>query len=335
MKSKTAFLLLPLVLLMLTSCQKKQVFHNESFIFGTVYHITYTATDDLQTGIDAELAKFDASLSMFNPSSTISRFNRSGLEPFDLSGDPWTKKVIEESLKISAQTNGAFDITVAPLVNLWGFGTKDKSNPTPAQIDSIRSFVGYKLIHLEDSWLTKSDPRVQLDCSAVAKGYACDVVADYLSKQGVDDFLVEIGGEMVLKGKNPEGNPWRIGINKPVDDSTSSNQEWEQRLALTDKAIATSGNYRKFYVKDGKKLAHTIDPLSGYPVQHSLLSATIVAPDCLTADALATACMVIGVDSAMSLVKSLHHVEALFIYNDDGMENKVLFTAGIPAMQKK
>jgi FAD:protein FMN transferase len=321
--------------LFITGCKPKQYLFNEGYIFGTVYHITYRGSEDLQAGIEAELSKFDAALSMFNPTSTISQINKNGTEPFDLKKEEWTRKVIEESILISEKTHGAFDITVAPLVNAWGFGFKKMDQVTSAQIDSIRTFVSYKLLTIQNDKLIKADPRTQLDCSAVAKGYACDIVAKYLRNQGVTDYLVEIGGEMTLSGKNPNGGLWRVGINKPVDDSTSSNMEWEQKLELTDRAIATSGNYRKFYVKEGKKFAHTIDPHTGYPVQHSLLSATVIAKDCLTADAFATAFMVLGLDSAVAIAERTPDMEGLFLYNDGSKENKVRFTSGIPALQKE
>jgi len=335
MNSKARFLLVPLVLLSLSSCKEKRYFFNEGFAFGTTYHITYKATEDLQKGIEAEMEKFNTSLSTYDSTSTISRFNQSGTEAFDLSKDPWMLKMVQESLRFSKLSNGAFDITVGPLVNLWGFGPKSKSDPTQAKVDSIRGFVGYKLLQLEKEQLTKSDPRMQLDCGAIAGGYASDIIGEYLRKQGASDYMVEIGGEIVLLGKNPQGNQWRIGINKPVDDSTSTNNEVEKVLILTDKALSTSGNYRSFYVKDGKKYAHTIDPHTGYPVQHTLLSATILANDCFTADALATACMVIGVDSAMTLIEGLPNVEAFFIYNEGGPENKFKFTSGFQAFLEK
>ena len=319
---------------LLTSCKKKQYIFNEGYVFGTVYHITYLSSKDLKPEIEAELQKFDNALSMFNPNSTLSRINKSGTEKIDLNQEPWTLKVIKESIRISKLTHGAFDITVAPLVNAWGFGFKDLGNVNQHKIDSLKQFVGYKLLHLDKGVLTKADPRIQLDASAVAKGYACDVIAAFFRKNGIDDFLVEIGGEMTIRGKNPKGSDWRIGVNKPVDDSTSTNMEWDLKLTLTDKAIATSGNYRKFYEKNGKKYAHTIDPATGYPVQHSLLSATVIANDCLTADALATSFMVMGVDSAMSIAERLPNVEGLFIYNDGGKENKTCHTSGIPAYQK-
>jgi len=331
MKSNIPFcFILALGMITLSSCKEKQYFHNEGYAFGTTYHITYAATEDLQKGMEVEMEKFNKSLSTYSPTSTISRFNRCGSGPFDLSKDPWMLKMIQESLYFSELSNGAFDITVGPLVDLWGFGPKAKTDPTVSKIDSIRSFVSYKLLKLENNQLYKFDPRIQLDCGAIAGGYASDIIAEYLQSKGVDDYMVEIGGEIVLSGKNPEGSKWRIGINKPVDDSTSTNNDVEKLLVLTDKSLSTSGNYRSFYVKDGKKYAHTIDPHTGYPVQHSLLSATIIANDCFTADALATACMVIGVDSSMALIERLHNkgVEAFFIYNEGGPENKIKYTSG-------
>ncbi len=333
----TLCLVFAIGLLTLSSCKQKQYFFNEGVAFGTTYHITYKATEDLQKELEAEMDHFNRSLSTYTDSSTISRFNQSGTEAFDLSNDPWMLKMVQASLHFSELSNGAFDITVAPLVDLWGFGPKAKSDPTQAKIDSIKGFVGYKLLRLEKDHLTKLDPRIQLDCGAIAGGYASDIIAEALQKHGVDDYMVEIGGEVILKGKNPKGAIWRIGINKPVDDSTSTNNDIERVLVLTDKALSTSGNYRSFYVKDGKKYAHTIDPHTGYPVQHSLLSATILANDCFTADALATACMVLGVDAGLKLIDSLHNqgVEAFFIYNEGGPENKIKYTKGFEAYLEK
>jgi thiamine biosynthesis lipoprotein len=221
---------------------------------------------------------------------------------------------------------------VAPLVNAWGFGYEKPASVSPALIDSIRRFVGYRLIRLVGDTLTKTDPRVQLDASAVAKGYACDVIADLLKKQGITNYLVEIGGEMALGGVNPQGKPWQIGINSPEDDSTSTHLAWIKKLQLTDRCLATSGNYRRFYLKNGRKLAHTIDPHTGYPVQHSLLSATVIAPDGLTADALATAFMVMGSREALALAESLPTVEAVFICSDGPGKYQLISTSGIKKM---
>lgn len=312
----------------LLSCKPQTYLSGEGFAFGSTYHMTYAASEDLQKGIDDLLIKFNQSLSHYDSSSTISRFNRWGTEAFDLSKDPWMERVIRRSLEISELSDGGFDITVAPLVNLWGFGNTSAGNPSQTVIDSIKAFVGYKHIRLSGHLLYKDDPRVQLDCSALAVGFASDLVAEYLKEHGSHDYMVEIGGELAISGKNPKGERWRIGINKPVDDSTSSNHELQQVVKLTDCGLATSGNYRSFYIKDGKKYAHTIDPVSGYPVQHNLLSATIVAKDGMDSDALATVCMVLGMDKAEKIIQSLPGTEAYFIYNEGGSDNKIRYTKG-------
>jgi thiamine biosynthesis lipoprotein len=317
----------------LVSCTKETYRFNEGTIFGTLYHFTYLADKDLQLTIETELNRFDAELSMFNPNSTLSRINKHDTTRYNLNPHPWVLRVIQKSLEYSALSDGAFDITVAPLVNAWGFGFSQSAVVTQPYLDSLLNFVGYKRLSLTNGYLSKSDSRIQLDASAVAKGYACDVVAEVLEKHGVRNYLVEIGGEMVLKGTNPNGTPWRVGINTPEDDSTSANLDWSEKLTLTDCSVATSGNYRRFYIKDGKRYAHTIDPISGYPVQHSLLSATVVAEDCLTADALATAFMVMGVEKATALAERLPEVEALFICAGDNGALEVSGTSGIKKFQ--
>ena len=168
-----------------------------------------------------------------------------------------------------------------------------------------------------------------LDCSAVAKGYAVDVIAQYLEKKGITNYMVDIGGEVVVKGKNPKEKSWRIGINKPVDDSLSVNQDIQTILELSDIAIATSGNYRNFYYKGGKKYAHTIDPRTGYPVQHSILSSTVVAKNCMTADALATSFMVMGLEEAKVFTQTHQDIEAYFIYSDESGQLQTFFTEGM------
>ncbi|MBO4724330.1 MAG: FAD:protein FMN transferase, partial [Bacteroidaceae bacterium] len=216
-------------------------------------------------------------------------------------------------------TNGAFDITIAPAVNAWGFGFKHAENIKDATIDSLRSIIGYTKIHEQDGLITKDDPRIMLDCSAIAKGFGSDMVAAMLRSKGISDYMVEIGGEIVLSGHNPKGKNWNIGISKPVDDSLSVNNELQTIISITDIAMATSGNYRNFYVKDGRKYAHTIDPHTCMPVSHTLLSATVFAADCATADALATSMMVMGLDSAQALCARYPEIKAYFIYQgDDG-----------------
>ena len=292
--------------------------HNEGAVFGTFYHLTYQSSEDYQPDVEAALERVDKSLSMFNPQSIISRVNKNE----DVAIDTLFKRVFLLSQRVSEATHGAFDITVAPLVNAWGFGFKNGSLPDSVAVDSLRSLVGWQRVQLTaDGHLRKDDPRIVLDCSAIAKGFGVDVVADLLRSKGVKNFMVEIGGEVVVSGSNPKGEAWRIGVNKPDDDPTSSNHELETVLALDNQALATSGNYRNFYVTDeGRRVAHTIDPATGYPVQHNLLSATVLAPTCATADAFATAFMVLGIDSAKQVLARHPELEVFFIYDSLGVQ---------------
>ena len=309
--------------------QRDTPYHtNEGFIFGTNYKITYQYADDLKPEIEAQMLMVDSALSMFNEQSTISYVNRNE----DYQPNPMFTEVITKALAISEETNGAFDITVAPLVNAWGFGFKSGDMPTQAAVDSIRKFIGYKKIELTDGHIKKTDPRIMLDCSAIAKGYGCDVVAAYLEKKGIINYMVMIGGEVVTKGINPTRLPWRIGVTKPTDDTLGIEQETQTVLNVTDKAMATSGNYRNFYYKGGKKYAHTIDPATGRPVQHSLLSATVLAKDCATADAYATSFMVMGMERARQLLEKHKELMAYFIYTDQKGELAVWFS---PSLQDK
>lgn len=286
--------------------------HNEGFIFGTVYHITYQCDSNLEKGIRQRLEGVDQSLSMFNKESVISKVNAN--KPVDV--DDNFSYVFNLAEHISADTDGAFDITVAPLVNLWGFGFKNGSEPTQAAIDSAKALIGYKTVQLRGRHVVKNNPQTMLDCSAIAKGYGSDVVARYLEQEGVSNYMVEIGGEVVTKGNSPKRMPWKIGVTKPVDDSTGEQSELQTVLNVTDMAMATSGNYRNFYYKGGRKFAHTIDPKSGRPVQHSLLSSTVLAPNCATADAYATSFMVMGIDKAKAVLARHPELLAYFIYSD-------------------
>ena len=289
----------------------------EGQVFGTFYHVTYQSRDDLKADIETELHRVDVSLSMFNKESLLSRVNRNE----DVQADSLFRRVFELSRMVSEATGGAFDITVAPLVNAWGFGYKNGELPTDAEVDSLRQLVGWERISLtSDGRVVKADTAMVLDCSAVAKGFGVDLVSEYLQRRGIKNFMVEIGGEVVVRGVNPDGNLWRVGISKPVEDVTGSQPTGLQAvLPLTDRAMATSGNYRNFYVTDdGRKLAHTIDPKTGRPVQHSLLSATVLAPTCAEADAFATSFMVMGVDSARALLARRTDLQAYLIYDSLG-----------------
>ena len=286
--------------------------HNEGTIFGTLYHAKYLCDKDLQAELEAELQKVDASLSMFNPQSTISRINRNETDEVD----EMLKEVLELSFTIYKATDGAFDPTVAPLVNAWGFGFKNGQIPDSAQVDSLLALVGLSHIHLDGNKLTKDNPDIILDFSAIAKGYGVDKAAQVLRSHDVKDFMVEIGGEIVTEGVNEKGEAWRIGINKPDDDSTSTNTELQDVIELSGKAIATSGNYRNFYIKDGRKIAHTINPKTGYPAQQDILSSTVIAPTCAEADAFATAFMVLGTEGAKPILEKQPQLETYFITND-------------------
>ena len=302
---------------------------DEGFIFGTVYHITYQSDTNLKKEIEAELKKVDQSLSPFNKTSIISKVNRNENPVVD----PMFTEVFLLAENISNETHGAFDITVAPLVNEWGFGFKKGVTPNKKIIEDLRKIVGYQKVKLtSDNHVEKKDPRIMLDCSAIAKGYGCDVVAQLLRKKGVSAYMIEIGGEIVTKGYNQKKEPWRIGVSKPTDDSLNTNQELQTVLNVTDIAMATSGNYRNFYYKNGKKYAHTIDPKTGYPVQHSLLSATVLAKDCATADAYATSFMVLGLDGAKEILSQHPELMAYLIYTDEKGNNQVWYS---PSLKEK
>lgn len=266
-------------------------------MFGTYYNITYRSSDDLSDGLAGVFARINRSLSTFDEQSTISRINRNEA---DVVCDSDFVRVFDVAQRVYEASSGAFDITVAPLVNLWGFGYDPSDTRSDAMVDSVRAFVGFDKVLMRDGVVSKLDSRLKLDASAIAKGYGCDEVARYLEANGATDYLVEIGGELALRGVNPRGGMWHVGINKAVDDSTQRNNEIQHVVALTDCGVATSGNYRQFYVTKERRVSHTIDPRTGYPADSNVLSATVVAKDCMVADAYATAMMVIGDTAAIA-----------------------------------
>ncbi|MBQ2587629.1 MAG: FAD:protein FMN transferase [Prevotella sp.] len=302
--------------------------NNKGFIFGTTYNITYQHDKDLGKEILVALNQVDASLSPFNEKSIITKINNNeSVKP-----DKMFVEVFELAKQISTETHGAFDITVAPMVNAWGFGFKSGTSPTKEVIDSIKEIVGFDKISLKNNKIVKQDPRTTLDCSAIAKGYGCDIVARLFRNKDIKNFMIEIGGEVVTSGISEKRIPWKIGVTKPTDDSLSTNQELQTILNITDMAMATSGNYRNFYYKNGKKYAHTIDPKTGYPVQHNILSATVLASDCATADAYATSFMVLGLDGAKKILEQHPELMAYFIYSDQKGHNAVWYS---PSMKGK
>lgn len=328
-KGKMVFLLLLVVAgvaIIIAHSSKRRYVSDEGQVFGTYYHITYAYSHSLQAEIDSRLAMVDASLSPYNPRSIITAVNNNR----DVRVDTMFRHVFTLAEEVSRETGGAFDITVAPLVNAWGFGFEKKDSVTPAMIREMLRAVGYEKVSLSSGGrVMKRNPATQLDCSAIAKGYGCDVVAGLLREHGISDYLVEIGGEIAASGKNREGKPWSIGINRPVDDSTQTDNSVAAVMRLSDRAMATSGNYRRFYYKNGRRYAHTIDPRTGYPVQHSLLSSSVVARDCATADAYATAFMVLGIDSARAVLARHPELQAYFIYSDARGQNRVWMSPGL------
>ena len=301
--------------------------HNTGQIFGTTYHITYQSDKDLHREILQRLQLVDQTFSTFNDESIISKINRN--EPVKL--NQMFIEVFDLAKTVSKDTHGTFDITVAPLVNVWGFGFKSGTPPTKAVIDSLRQLTGYEKVKLIGSTVRKQDPRIMLDCSAIAKGYGSDVVAQYLRSRDVENFMIEIGGEIVVQGNSDKRLPWKIGVTKPTDDSTQTNNELQTVLNLSNTAMATSGNYRRFYYKNGKKYAHTIDPKTGYPVQHNILSATVLANTCAKADAYATSFMVLGLEKTQQVLQ--HHPDLMvyLIYADGQGKNKVWYS---PSLKK-
>ena len=283
-------------------------FRNEGKVFGTYYNIRYEARADLQDSINAALTAFDNSLSMFNPHSILSAIN----DNRDTTTDAAFEAMWSEAERVYALSGGAVDITVAPLVNFWGFGRRvagdsysnlqSSISNLQSSIDSLLSFVGFEKVALVNHRVVKDDYRTQIDGGAVAKGQACDMIAAVLSRQGCTNWLVDIGGEVVAHGVNDKGEPWHIGITKPNLNNEGAQEDLQQVLAVSDICMATSGNYRNYYYADGERRSHTIDPRTGYPVQHSLLSATVVSSSCMRADALATACMVLGAEEALAMI---------------------------------
>ncbi len=295
------------------------------FTQGTTYHITYRSPDgrNLQKQIDSLLADFDMSASIYEPNSIISRINKN--DPY-VRADKKFITLFKKSAEVNKKTGGAFDVTVGPLVNAWGFGPTAISETDSILIDSLLQLVGMEKVRLEGQRVIKTHPDILLDFNAIAQGYSVDIVSKYLESLGIKNYLVEIGGEVRTRGRNEKGNRWRIGIDKPVEGNMIPGAYMQAIVTLGRRALATSGNYRKFYEKDGIKYSHTINPATGYPVMSNLLSATVIADDCITADAYATAFMVMGLDKSIEFLKKNRFLDAYLIYSDELGNFKVYFT---------
>lgn len=300
-------------------------FRDSGEIFHTLYHIKYAYNRSLEKEILVELERFELSLNPFREGSIITKINNN----VPVKPDSMFMEVFNKAMEISRISEGKFDITASPLINAWGFGFRNMDGITPEIIDSLKQFVGYDKIRIDSEGnVVKSDPRVQLNTSAISKGYACDLVARLLDSYGIENYMVEIGGEIVTKGVNDKGACWRIGVDKPIDDSTVMQHELQTILSLCDKSLATSGNYRNYYVKDGKKYAHTIDPQTGYPSEQDILGATVIAGDCMTADAYATAFMASGLEKSKEIARKIPGLHYYFIYAKPDSTLDVAYSEG-------
>jgi len=317
------------------STPKEQLHKFSGATMGTTYNIVYAgeARAGLQAGVDSLLLVVNAALSTYIPTSNISLINQA-------QNKAWADNLVQvnfrKSFEIWQLSQGAFDPTVGPLVNAWGFGfQKMQGNTDSAGIDSLLQFVGFDKVKLENDTIFKSHPNIVLDFSAIAKGYGVDAVALYLESVGVQNYIVEIGGELRAAGEKAPGFNWIAGIEKPIDDQLGQQRELQMTIPLENKSMATSGNYRNFYTKDGQKYAHTIHPKTGYPSESNLLSTTVIANDCMTADGYATAFMVMGFEAARTLVEASEELEAVFLYNDSTGAMQEYISPGLTKIVKQ
>ncbi len=298
---------------------------------GTIpYSVKVISVEHLPMGfgIDSVLKAFNQSLSTYIPNSEISNFNRLDTLVFE---SQLFYPVLQKSHEIHEITKGAFDPTVGPLVNIWGFGPdRSITIPDSAQIDSLVRLTGFDQITFTSSLVYKKSG-MYLDFSAIAKGYAIDLVGEYVESYGVQDYLVEIGGEVRARGKNLKGEGWSIGIDDPMVEKHE--RKLLSIIEVNNKSLATSGNYRNYYEKNGDVYAHIIDPRTGYNKRHNLLSASVFAPDCMTADAYATGFMVMGLQDSKNTVEEDPDLEALLIYQENG-EIKSYVSSGLKSAIK-
>lgn len=306
------------------SCNSPKYHVFEGFAQGTTFRIVYQSGEIYNDTLVKMLQYFDKTLSLYQDNSLISRINRNDSS---VVLNELFIEFLEKSRFVFEKSNGYFDITVAPLVETWGFGTKEKINSDTASIDSLKTFVGMDKIRLEDGKLIKSDERIRLDGNAIAQGQSVDYLAKYLEAAGVENYLIEIGGEVRVKGVNEKGIFWRIGVDKPLEGTDAQDRKIQTILQLKNKSLATSGNYRKFHLVNGIKYSHSINPKTGFPSQDVLLSASVIADECSIADAYATACMVMGLEKAKLLIDNNKEIEAYLVYSDQG-ELKVFMSKG-------
>ena len=317
-------------LCLLMACKQEKIIHFQGFAIGTYYSITYIGKEnaDLPRAVDSILNDISKTFSIFDTTSLISKVNAN--KTLRLNQD--FIAVFNTALEISKLTEGAFDATVAPLVNIWGFGREKQIEITQKEIDSLMAIVGYKKVSIQKQEIIKSDPRIQLNFNAIAKGYAVDKISQYLISKGHTDCLVDIGGEVVAKGTK-NGKDWQIGIQIPTE-TAEGNIAADYVFNLQNRAVATSGNYRRYHEENGERFSHIINPKTGQSERSNLLSVTVIAANCTYADALATAFMVMGLDASMQFLDKHPHYAAYFIYDDKG-KFKTKKTANFPEKSKQ
>ncbi len=299
----------------------------QGYTMGTTYNVKVVSSEakvealKLNSKIDQVLKQVNQEMSTYIPDSEISRFNKStSTSPVEISAG--FSKVLAESIRLGQLSQGKLDITVGPLVNLWGFGPDQRPEKIPSEelLDDVRNRVGLKYLHLDGNKLTKDVPNLYVDLSTTAKGYGVDMVAELLEKHGITNYLVEIGGEMRLSGFKNTGELWAIAIEKPIIDSSGEQRAVHEIIIPKDNAVATSGDYRNYFEIDGKRFSHIIDPDTGKPINHNLVSVSVIAPLSMTADGLSTTLMVMGVDKGMTFATE-QGIAAFFIYKtENGFE---------------
>ncbi len=327
--------LLLLTVIILNACQSRNQHQQQvsfrGIVFGTYYSVSYFSANgkNYQQEIDSLFARFNRSVSYYDPNSIISKVNRNEITEVD----DYFATVLARSLEVAAETNGAFDPTVSPLVNAWGFGFSKQQNMNQWRIDSLRNFVGYWRVKLNGNRIEKEIPEIQFDFNAIAKGYASDLAGELLASKGIKTYMVELGGDLIAKGRKPDGTGWKIGLEEPAKNMNDP-QEWAFLVEMHDSAVATSGSYRKYYEQGGQRFSHTIDPKTGRPVDHNLLSVSVFADDCMTADAFATAFMVMGLEKAKQFLEGRTDLQAFFIYSKGIDEYGTYATPGLTVIPR-
>jgi FAD:protein FMN transferase len=307
-------------ILLFTSCNRgiNNTIKISGLAQGTSYNITYLAGQhsNYREAFDSIFKKIDLSLSTYVPASIISKINRNDTV---VMVDDYFSDVFNKSIEVSEKTKGLFDVTVAPIINAYGFGFTKKEKVNKILIDSLIKYIGYKKVRLEGKKLVKEIPQVMLDFNAIAQGYTVDVLASFLESNDIGNYLVEVGGELRAKGKKIDDSCWTVGIEQP-NEIPAEGVSLKAKIKINDKSLATSGNYKKFYIEEGKKYTHIINPFTGYPAKNNLLSATVIAENCMTADAYATTFMVMGLEKSKKFLsehKDLN-LEVFFIYDENG-----------------